>query len=118
MTSDEIQKARDNKDVSKLDSNNMVEISDKIAVIKDLFQDQYFSRLFFDVIQSYIMHQEFDLAHIIVRHPTTQEERMDKLMDWIVAHKFWLFSLSGGVESVLNIVEESLPPMQKALKKD
>jgi hypothetical protein len=64
------------------------------------------------------MHQEFDLAHIIVTHPKTEEERRDKLINWIIAHKYWLFSLAGGIDAVLNVVEKSRKPMQKELQKE
>ena len=91
----------------------MTKVSEVINKQKQLFQEDKFSQLYFDVVQSFIMHQEFDLANIIIRHPRTEEERMQKLIDWILAHKFWLFSLSGGLESILDIIKTSQKDLNK-----
>jgi hypothetical protein len=115
---EKIEKAQEKKDVSKLDFDLMVKLSDKISEKKALFQDAHFSKLFFDVLQSYIIHQEFDLAGILVMHPKNDQEKRDKLIQWIMAHKYWLFSLAGGVNAVLEVVKRSKEHMVESLKND
>ena len=112
----EIEKAQEAGDLSSLDFEKMTLLCDTISNQKDLFKDATFSRLFFDVLQSYIIHQEFDLAKIIVKHPTNDEEKQNKIIEWIMAHKYWLFSLAGGMDAVVEVVKKAKANLKEELK--
>lgn len=103
---DIIEKAENEKNDSLINYEELKNISDEIDTIKELFQHETFSKLFYDVTQSFIIHQELNLASIVVFNPTNEEEKNHKIKLWVVNHKYWLFSLSSGVQAVLETVEK------------
>jgi hypothetical protein len=105
---DLIEKAENEKNDDIINYNQLTELSDEIDSIKELFQNETFSKLFYDVTQSFIVHQELNLANIVVFNPKNEEEKKHKLKLWIVNHKYWLFSLSSGVQAVLETVEKHI----------
>ena len=107
---DLIDKADKEKNDDLIDYDNLKSLSQEIDDIKMLFQDELFSKLFYDVTQSFIIHQELDLANIVVFNPTSEEEKKHKIKSWVVNHKFWLFSLSSGVQAVLEVVKKHIVP--------
>ncbi len=105
---DLIEKAENEKNDDLIDYEKLTKLSDEIDKIKELFQNETFSKLFYDVTQSFIIHQELNLASIVVFAPKNEEEKKHKLKMWIVNHKYWLFSLSSGVKAVLETVEKHI----------
>jgi len=103
---DLIKKADEQKDDSIINYKDLENVSDKIDDIKGYFKDEKFSKLFFDVVQSFIVQQEMDLASIVVFAPKDDEGRKHKIKSWVVNHKYWLFSLSAGIKAVLDIVKK------------
>ncbi|MCE3038045.1 motility associated factor glycosyltransferase family protein [Helicobacter anatolicus] len=87
----------------KIDSLNK-----KIDKVKMLFEDIKFVNYFSDAIQSYIFHQELDIAKILVRYTKNEEERKAKQLEWLYIHKYWLFSLAGGMDCVINVIKDTL----------
>ncbi|MDU7692824.1 MAG: motility associated factor glycosyltransferase family protein [Helicobacter sp.] len=90
------------------DLEEINELNDKIDEIKLFFEETKFADYFIDMVQSYIFHQELDIAKILVRKTDSEEQYQDKKIDWIKAHKYWLFSLAGGVHFVIETTKESL----------
>jgi len=60
-----------------------------------------FNRFFMDLVSSFIVHQELDLAKVQVANSDTKEEKKAKMAEWVYAHRYWLFSLAGGIEAIL-----------------
>jgi hypothetical protein len=56
---------------------------------------------------SFILHEEMELAKIMVKNVETNEEKKAKMIDWIYEHKSWLFFLAGGLDSIIAVVQES-----------
>lgn len=84
--------------------NSCIEAIDKI---KDYFLEEKFLWIFIDAVQSYIMHQELEIAKIQVNFCKDDIQKKAKQIEWIYAHKYWLFSLAGGMESVLCVVKRA-----------
>jgi hypothetical protein len=83
------------------------ETIDKIDEIKTVYESKEFFALFYEATMSFIVHEEMELAKIMVKSVETDEEKKAKLVDWIYEHKSWLFFLAGGIDSVRNVVKES-----------
>ncbi|WP_285650614.1 motility associated factor glycosyltransferase family protein [Helicobacter ailurogastricus] len=94
--------------LESLDLDKLEELSQKINDIKGLFDEPEFNYCFNDAIQSYIFHQELDIAKIVVKPTPTKEELQAKQLDWIYAHKYWLFSLAGGIDCVMEVIKQAL----------
>ena len=63
--------------------------------------------IFNEATQAYIFHQEMELAKIITKYTSNETEVNAKKLEWLFAHKQWLFSLAGCIDSVLFCVKES-----------
>lgn len=102
---EELNKAK--KLESELKEQEIQTCIEHIQEIKELFNDKRFRECFMDAIQSYIFHQEMDIAKILVMPSATKEDNLIKQAELIYAHKYWLFSLAGGMDAVLNVVKEA-----------
>ncbi|MCI5969117.1 motility associated factor glycosyltransferase family protein [Helicobacter sp.] len=98
---------RENK-LEEIDFKEMESILDKIDSIKEFFREDIFIKVFSDAVQSYIVHQELEFAKIVVRQVHTTIDKQVKQIDWLYAHKFWLFSLAGGMDATLEVAKRSI----------
>ncbi len=85
-------------------------IADQLIVeleeVKKLYTEGIFRATIYDFLKSYIMFQEFEIAKIQVRKTHNDEEKNAKKIEWLYAHKYWLFSLAGGMEAILKVTKE------------
>ncbi len=105
---EEIEGLNAKQELENLDLKRIEDLSGKIDDLKGLFEEVKFNQCFNDAIQSYIFHQELDIAKIVVKPTPTQEDLQAKQLEWIYAHKYWLFSLAGGITCVKDILQEAL----------
>lgn len=77
----------------------------KIDAIKEKVDNEIFNKVFFDVMKSYVLHQELELAMIQVKKVDDDEGKKTKLIEWLYAHKGWLFSVAGIINAVLIAIE-------------
>ncbi|MDE5592186.1 MAG: motility accessory factor, partial [Helicobacter sp.] len=75
--------------------------------VKNFFLEDTFIKIFSDAVQSYIVHQELEFAKIAVRPVKTITDKQVKQIDWLYAHKYWLFSLAGGMNATLEVAKQS-----------
>ena len=94
--------------LEKLDFKRIEKMVDEVDYVKKFFEEKEFSDYFVDAIQSYIFHQELDIAKILVRYVSNEDERKAKQLEWLYAHKYWLFSLAGGMDCVINVIRDTL----------
>ncbi len=102
---DQLKVLNEKNELDRIDYTELLRLNAKIDAIKDLFNNPIFGAIFFDVIQSYILHQEMDLAVLTVSHSETDEEKKVKLVDWIMQHRYWLFSLAGGIDATREAIK-------------
>jgi len=97
------------KDIKKEDINynKLLKLIDEIDVIKEEVESVDFAKIFTDTTQSYIYHQELELAKLMVEDSKTDKEKKEKLVKWVETHQYWLFSLAGGIEAQLRTIEKS-----------
>lgn len=107
MTEELEQLNRENS-LEKINFKEIENILNTIDSIKDFFKEDIFIKVFSDAVQSYIVHQELEFAKILVRPVHTHIEQQVKQIDWLYAHKFWLFSLAGGMEATLEVTKHAI----------
>lgn len=114
---EELEKLNKENKLEKINWTKLEKILDEIDDIKLYFQDDLFIKAFSDAVQSYIVHQELEFAKIIVRPVNNLIEKQVKQIDWLYAHKFWLFSLAGGMDATLEVVKEEAKNWMKIPEK-
>lgn len=103
-------------ELDRIDFNKLHKLNRRIDKIKDLFNNPIFGNIYFDIIQSYILHQEMDLALISVSNPSTPDEKQAQLVEWIMKHQYWLLSLAGGINVVRSTIKEAMKSWKKSSK--
>lgn len=94
--------------LEKINFKKLDKLSDEIDEIKKLFNDPMFCDCFIDAIQSYIFHQELEIAKITTKYAEDDMAKKAKQIDYLYAHKYWLFSLAGGMDCVINVAKSAL----------
>jgi len=91
----------------KVDYDHILAIIDEIDRIKDIYEEDRALAKFGNITNPYILNAELELACIMVRESNEDKEKKLKLIDWIYAHKSWLFFLSAALENILFLLEEN-----------
>ncbi|MCV6607108.1 MAG: DUF115 domain-containing protein, partial [Campylobacterales bacterium] len=63
----------------------------EIDKIKAYFNEKKFRQYFWEGLRSLIIHQELEIAKIIVRHTKNEKEKKERNLDFLHAHKGWLY---------------------------
>lgn len=114
---DALEKLNKDNELEKVNFKKITKLLKQIDGIKDTFLDDTFRRLFWDVVQSYIMSQELDLAAIAVKPSSTKDEQEVKMVEFLFAHKPWLFMLAGGMDAVIEIMTNNKKQIFDEVKK-
>lgn len=77
---------------------------DKIEAIKVFFHDDAFCAKYLEVVQTYIFSMELEMASIPLKEASTKEEHIEKVVEWIMKHRYWLFSLAGGIQAIRDTI--------------
>ena len=51
---------------------------------------------------------ELELASIPLKEALTKSEQTAKVVDWIMKHRYWLFSLAGGIQAVRDTILQAI----------
>ena len=104
---DELERLNKEQKLEEIDFKKIDLVIDKIEKIKGLFSSKKFLQIFNEATQSYIFHQEMELTKITTKIANDEMSKKAKKLDWLFAHKMWLFSLAGCMDAVLYCVKES-----------
>lgn len=96
-----------NNQLEKIDLKKVDSLILKLETIKNFFKESLFEAVVFDFLKSYIISQELDIAKLQVRIVHNVEEEKAKKLEWLYVHRFWLFSLAGGMEAILDTLCKS-----------
>ncbi|MDO7252832.1 motility associated factor glycosyltransferase family protein [Helicobacter cappadocius] len=110
---EELEKLNEQNNLEKINFKKLSKLLDEIDEIKKLFDEKKFNDYFVDAIQSYIFHQELDIAKLLVKNVKDELQTQAKQIEWIYLHKYWLFSLAGGMDCVIEIVKEGMMDWKK-----
>jgi hypothetical protein len=94
--------------LEEIDFDEVADLIDRMQDVKELFNDKEFASLYNDTVQSYIVHQELEIAKIQVKYTADDDMlKKAKMIDWIYAHRYWFFSLAGGINASLEVVKRA-----------
>jgi len=86
-----------------------MELLDEISIIrKHIETSSIYESFLVSIVQPLMYSMELEIAQIKVRYVDNPEDNQLKALQWILAHRFWLFSISGVIDNVLHILEENL----------
>ena len=64
-----------------------------------------------------VYYQELELAKISVASSDTTMQKVNKLVEWVEMHKYWLFSAAGGLNAEIEVTRKASKNLVKELKK-
>ena len=91
----------------QIDFGSLQKISAKLDKLKELFEDKLFKDTYYAITSSFIRNQELELTTIKVRPSNTDEEKKEKLLEWVSVHGDWLFSIAGMISVMRENLEKS-----------
>ena len=91
----------------QIDYNSLQKISAKLDKIKEYFENKLFMDTYYAITSSFIHNQELELTAIKVRPSNTDEEKKEKLLEWVSVHGHWLFSIAGMISVMRENLEKS-----------
>jgi len=103
-----LEKLNKEKDLEKIDFDELTNTISKIDKIKDILETDKVLLKFNNITNPLIVSAELELARIMVRNSEKEIEKKVKLIDWIYEHKSWLFFLAGAIENIIFIIEKNL----------
>jgi len=114
---EKLEKLNKENRLEEIDFEKLLQLSKDIDKIKEKIETKKMKILYGDVIQSYLVNKELDLAKIIVKPTNSEIEKKAKLIDWIMNHKEWLFMLAGSINAQIIVIKRSIKPLEEELKK-
>lgn len=103
--------------LEKINFEKVKKLLERIDILKEVSATETFRRMFWDTTQSYILSQELDLAVIAVKPFKTEIEQKAKMIEFLFAHKAWLFMLAGGIDAVLTAIEKNRELIEQEVEK-
>jgi hypothetical protein len=73
---------------------------------KHIEESPIYNAFFVNITQSILYVQEMKLAEIKVMYVDNPTTNQTKALQWILEHRYWLFSLGGAIDNILSVVEE------------
>ena len=114
---EQLENLNEKNELDKIDYNKLTKLSNEIDKIKTKIESKKLRILYGDVIQSYLINKELDLAKIIITDSNTEIEKKAKLIDWIMQHKEWLFMLAGSINAQKIVIKRSIKNLEDELTK-
>jgi len=111
-------KLNEEKNLEAIDFDYIEELIEKIDTIKAFFDDPDFELMYYNTVQSYILHQELELAKLHVSDPVEDIDKKAKMIDWVLQHRYWLFSLAGGINAAREIIGKGVDSWPEHYKKE
>jgi hypothetical protein len=114
---EKLEKLNKENRLEEIDFNYILKLITEIDKIKDFLETKKFGILFSEVIQGYLINKEMDLAKIQVSSSNSEIEKQAKLIDWLMNHKEWLFTLAGIINAQKIVIKRALPLLIQELEK-
>ena len=108
---------RDKGEINEKHFNQLIKISNKIDRLKNTISKRKYMRFIENVFVISTYYQELELAKVSVAPSDTNEEKTNKLVEWVEFHKYWLFSAAGGINADIETTKEASKPLINELKK-
>lgn len=114
---DDIMRLRDSDKITENLLNDLLKITDKIDKTKNFLVQKRFKSSVENILQMAVYYQELELAKISVAPSDTVMQKINKLVEWVEMHKYWLFSAAGGLNAEIEVTRKASKNLVKELKK-
>lgn len=114
---DEMIELKKQDKISTKHFNKLLSISKKIDKVKFIITKDSLRKYIENIVQISIFYQELDLAKIALAPSETTQEKTNKLLDWVIVHKYWLFSIAGGLNADIQTTVKASKNLKKSMKK-
>ncbi|WP_260173361.1 motility associated factor glycosyltransferase family protein [Campylobacter sp. 19-13652] len=113
---DEMIALKEQGKVSVKHFSKLLTISKKIDKVKAMVIKDSLRKYIENIVQISIFYQELELAKIALAPSDTAEEKTDKLLEWVIVHKYWLFSIAGGLNADIETTVKASQNLKRAMK--
>ena len=114
---DKLLKLNNENKITEKHFNELLKITKKIDRLKDTIAKKSYQKYIENVIQISVYYQELELAKISVAPSDTKIQKVNKLLEWVEMHKYWMFSAAGGLNADIEVTKKASKPLVAELKK-
>ncbi|MDL0089002.1 motility associated factor glycosyltransferase family protein [Campylobacter gastrosuis] len=114
---DAIIKLRNENKITEKLFSKLLRLVNKIDKVKDIIAKKKFSSVLENIVSISVYYQELELAKISVAPSESKIEKVNKLVEWVEIHKYWLFSLAGGLNADIETTKKASKNLVKEMKK-
>lgn len=115
--SEDLVKLKDEKKLEEINFEYLASLVEEIDTIKLFIDDKEFTKMFYDVMRSTLIHQELNIAILQVRPVKTDLEKKAKMIEWIMVHRYWLFLFAGAINSQREIMVRAIEKWPEEMKR-
>ncbi len=91
------------------DISMTIKLLDEISKIrKEVENSKIYYKFLESIIQPLMYSMELEIGEIKVKYVNNPKDNTIKALQWILAHRYWLFSLSGVIENVIHLTQENI----------
>ncbi|MDR3162366.1 MAG: DUF115 domain-containing protein [Helicobacteraceae bacterium] len=87
-----------------VDFQKVEELNKRIEKFKKKLADELFMKYFNETIKALVVNQEMNIAKIVVRVAKNIDEKRTIEIEFLCAHRFWLFTVLGAIEAQRDIM--------------
>lgn len=114
---DKLLKLNNENKITEKHFNELLKITKKIDKLKDVIAKKSYQKYIENVIQISVYYQELELAKISVAPSDTTMQKVNKLLEWVEMHKYWMFSAAGGLNADIEVTKKASKSLIAELKK-
>ena len=114
---DKLLKLNNENKITEKYFNELLKITKKIDKLKDVIAKKSYQKYIENVIQISVYYQELELAKISVAPSDTTMQKVNKLLEWVEMHKYWMFSAAGGLNADIEVTKKASKSLIAELKK-
>lgn len=97
-------KYNNERQLEKITMEELTHLTDRIDEVKVLTEDPLFTQLYFQILQSSLLHFELDFSVIQAKVVCDEDDKKAKLLEWVMAHRYWLFSFAGQINAEREVI--------------
>ena len=114
---DKLLKLNNENKITEKHFNELLKITKKIDKLKDVIAKKSYQKYIENILQISVYHQELELAKISVAPSDTKIQKVNKLLEWVEMHKYWMFSAAGGLNADIEVTKKASKSLITELKK-
>ena len=114
---DELIAKKEAGEVSEKMFSKLVKITSKLDKLKTYMSSKKHKMFLDNILQISIYFQELELAKISVAPSDTKIQKVNKLLEWVEMHKYWMFSAAGGINADIEVTKKASKALIAELKK-